>query len=255
MNTCNIVAHKDTKAPTCKVNFTNSGVSCTGSDVTSGPASCVTDKTAVSVGNYKGTVTDNAGFTNTCSGSVIYTHDRYTRTQHYCDRKAASYTCSYCCSWKKTCYYSTAATGVSGNIQFTCSGLPSNYDCYSNSPSSCTGKVYDSSGNYVGSTTTRPNLNYGGCTGCSGNYCSSTCYEYYQSYCSSSNGRSVYSTNWSYYMNDNYSSSNVDYSCSSTSSFTCNSSNYGSSYYTCSSPWKVCDSGYTKLNETYCYSN
>ena len=60
------------------------------------------------------------------------------------------------------------------------------------------------------------------------------------------------STNYNYAMS---SSTSTASSCSTGSSFTCNSSNYGGSYVSGCTPaaYSCSDSGYTKINNSYCY--
>ena len=70
--------------------------------------------------------------------------------------------------------------------------------------------------------------------------------------CNSSNYNSSYttcSTNYNYYWDDNETTTS---SCTATSSFSCNSSHVSDSYTTCETKYK-CATGYTKINDTYCY--
>ena len=235
----------------------------------------------------------SASCSSICSSkSLSYYSGTCSATYTYSFGTASSSTASSCTSNTFTCnssnygsFYTSCSTNYSYAFQtststvsscsvgssFSCipinggnsyvSACSANYSyafgsSSSSTVSSCSANTFTcNSSNYGGtyvSCTTNYNYSFGSSTSTASSCSTGSSFS-----CNSSNYGSSYvsgcSTNYNYSFG---SSTSTASSCSTGSSFTCNSSNYGASYVSgCSAAAYACsNSGYTKINDSYCYS-
>ena len=224
----------DATPPTCTLSANSSTITASASDSggsglayngwsSSYSGSNSTSK-SIATGTHTYYVKDGAGNTGSCSITIAGTTTNYTKTTKTC--KVTSVGCSKAAtaSVSGTCYCKT--TGVSEYVVGTCT--KSGCSC----PSGSSVSTNNCSVSYSCSSGVRQ-----------GSYC----YLGEQSSCPS--GWGTYKYNYGF-----TSSTSSVTSCSVGSSFTCDSSHSGSTYVSaCTVSSYTCPSGYTKINNSYCY--
>ena len=217
-----------------------------------------------------------------CNDSYECSSGTMNTTDHYCYKSATLHNCSSftsqssCISNKDHCTWSGAkCTGkwYTCDTGWTSSGTQckkaashvytGNIRCHKYNFSWVSSTTYPSTCSTTSSFTCDKNhWNSSYVSSCTANYTYSmsssssngvsSCSASTSFTCSSSTYGSSYTTcntNYSY----GFTSSSINTSsCTATSSFTCNSSKVNSSYVTCDTKYN-CPSGYTKINDTYCY--
>ena len=216
----------------CSANYSYS----LGSASTSTVSSCSANTFTCNSSNY-------GSYYTTCSANYSYSYGTSTSSGSSCSTESLP-GCNAAYAGR------SYVTGCSANYGYSFGSTSTS------TVSSCSANNISCSSSTSGQThvacTTNYNYSFGSSTSTA-----SSCSTQSSFTCNSGNYGSSYvsgcSTNYSY---DFGSSTSTASSCSTGSSFTCNSSNYGASYVSgCSAAAYACsNSGYTKINDSYCYS-
>ena len=286
--TCSFGSSSSSTVSSC----TSNAISCTTSNSGKTYVGCSTNYSYSFSSSTSSVSSCTKGSSFTCNSSNYggsYISD-CSASYSYSLGSASSSTVSSCTANTFTCnssnygsYYTTCSTNYT--YSFGSSSSTTVSSCTAESVSSCNSSTYQMSDikcstNYsysfgsassstvdscTANTFACDSSNYGNTyTSCSTNYSYSfgsntstatSCSTESSFTCNSSNYGSSYvsgcTPNYGYSFG---SSTSTASSCSIGSSFTCNSSNYGSSYVSgCTPAAYSCSSGYTKINDSYCY--
>ena len=209
---------------------------------------------------------------SSCSASTSSTTTSscsYTISGSKCIRNVTSTTTSCPTGWTRQSYstnykYSFGGVYDGGTVNNSCT--VSSWSCTSSmygsvAVATCSGPTYScSSGTYP--NTGSYCYTYGGYTGCSsGTASGGKCYKYDQTSCGSGWSSTVSSTTYTYSYSPTSSTSSNLTSCSSSTGYSSCSGSYSSSQssmknkvnVTCTPSSYTCSTGYTKVNNSYCY--